>query len=252
MSFNQLARNQTYKRSTRALVATIGHAAYSGVAVGGNYGQQGSSRALNQFKETIMRTETLKIFKFDELNDTAKTKVIEWYRHNDFFHGEYIIEDAKEIGKTIGINIENIWYSGFASQGDGSCFDGSYEYKKQSLKALCKHVGIETDHNKEVYRIARELITLQKPFFYQLNATIKHTGHYYHSGCTDINVSLHSYDDERDIEHASECIRELMRDFMNWVYTNLERGYDHVNSDENITENIQANKYEFTNDGCIH
>ena len=44
------------------------------------------------------------------------------------FDSQYVIEDMTECAKELGITVDNIYYSGFSSQGDGACFVGHYEY----------------------------------------------------------------------------------------------------------------------------
>ena len=47
-------------------------------------------------------------------------------------------------------------------------------------------------------------------------------------------------------------ILELCAEFAQWVYRNLENEYDHLTSDEAITEFLIANEYEFTGNGKIY
>ena len=59
---------------------------------------------------------------FDELSDEAKERAREWYRQgncDDSFWSECTIDDAKEIGKYMGMNVDKVYFSGFWSQGDG-------------------------------------------------------------------------------------------------------------------------------------
>jgi hypothetical protein len=86
-----------------------------------------------------MRTIQTTVYRFSELSEEAKEKSIETNRDincGDSFWSECVIEDAKEQAKTIGIDIDHIYYSGFSSQGDGACFDGRYLYKAGAVKAM--------------------------------------------------------------------------------------------------------------------
>ena len=71
-----------------------------------------------------MRTETLEIFKYEELNDCAKEKARNWYRdgNDDNFWSECVIDDAKEVAALMGWEIDKVYYSGFWSQGDGASY----------------------------------------------------------------------------------------------------------------------------------
>ena len=201
-----------------------------------------------------MRVVETKVYTFDELSDKAKEKAREWYRENDdfSFYAECIIDDAKTIGALMGIDIDKIYFSGFYSQGDGACFEGSYSYKKGSLKAVKSYAPLDI----ELHKIAGALAKLQKQHFYRLSASVKHRGHYYHEQCTEIDVlrnceymfsTSDSYVRGSDSDGAALVI--LLRDFMQWIYRQLEKEYEYLNSNEVVDENIIANEYEFTEEG---
>ena len=134
-----------------------------------------------------MKTVTIQMYQFNDLSDTAKEKVLENFRDiNVGFDGwsDDATEDAEEIGRILGIDIENIYFSGFSSQGDGACFEGRYSYRKGSGKELIGYAP----KDKELHRIARDIFNLQRRNFYRLEAKVKHSGHYYHKRCTEIDV----------------------------------------------------------------
>ena len=196
-----------------------------------------------------MRTVTTvtKVYKFSELSDDAKETAINAYRENnlDYEWWEYIYDDTKEIAALMGIEIDNIYFSGFWSQGDGACFEGHYSYKKGSVAAVKSHAP----KDEELHRIVEELVAIQRPNFYQLTANVKQRGHYMHANCTDIDVNQYSHEWGGVSDSAEEDIKEALRDFMNWVYRRLEAEQDYLQSDETITESIEANNYEFTGYG---
>ena len=189
------------------------------------------------------------VYKFDELPEESKQFAIEKFRENnlDYEWYEFTYEDARECGKQIGIDIDKIYFSGFWSQGDGACFEGSYSYAKRGLQAIKYHAPKET----ELHRIALELQKIQRKNFYRLEASVKHSGHYYHEMCTDITVDENYYGNYIGGE-AEEIVIELLRDFMCWIYKSLENEYDYLQSDEQIIETIECNEYNFTLDGEIH
>ena len=66
--------------------------------------------------------------------------------------------------------------------------------------------------------------------------------------------------DERETEEgdvpvwdstAEHNFEEAARDCMRWIYHRLEKEYDWQNADEQVAENIEANEYEFTEEGEI-
>lgn len=208
-----------------------------------------------------MRTKSVNIYKFDELSSAAKEKARQWWRDGAFQDKWYeaVYEDAERVAEILGITFDQrpyqtvggktryevaIFFSGFSCQGDGACFEGRYSYAKGSAKSIRAYCNDE-----RLISIADNLQELQKRHRYKLWAKVKHSGHYQHSRCTDIEVGL---DDDRELESSAECgVAELLRDFMNWIYDQLEEEYWHQSSDEYVDESILANDYEFTEDGEI-
>lgn len=183
------------------------------------------------------------LYTFDELSDDAKEKAREWARDGyefDDFDSESVIDDAKEIGKLMGIVIDHVYYSGFSSQGDGAQFTGFYSYAKDSVKQVNEYAPQDT----ELHRIVKVLFELQKPNFYRLEASVKHSGHYHHEFCTSIDVSPDDIPDS-----TSDELKEILRDFMHWIYRQLEKEYEYRMSDESIDDFIKANEYTFEEDG---
>jgi hypothetical protein len=82
-----------------------------------------------------------------------------------------------------------------------------------------------------------------------LEASVKHRGHYYHEFCTEISVDRY---DIYPTEDAEEWVTELLRDFMRWIYRQLESEYEFQTSEEQIKETILINEYEFNEDGTLH
>lgn len=200
-----------------------------------------------------MRTDTVetKVFAFNELSAKAKQAATEALSEINIGHEwwEEAFEDTKTIGKLMGVNIDNIYFSGFASKGDGACFDGDYEYMKGSVAAVKDHAS-----DVELHRIAAELAAVQRRCFYQVRASVKHCGQYSHRYCTNINVCFESHINGHNYySHNDEAdVIELLRDFMLWIYQQLEAEYNYCTSDEAIQETIKANEYEFTEAGALY
>lgn len=184
------------------------------------------------------------VFQYAELNDAAKEKAREWYRSGDNFQSDFVIDDAKEVGAIIGLDIDDVFFTGFSSQGDGACFTGSYRYAKNAPKRIREYAP----QDSELHRIADELQAVQKRYFYKLESKATHSGHYYHAYCMNVET-YHGDDQYRDIGDAENDVKELLRDFANWIYSQLEKEYDYQNSDEAVAENIIANEYAFTETG---
>lgn len=194
-----------------------------------------------------MKTIEVNTYSFSELSDDIKEAVINNFRDisTDYYDWyEDTIYDAKEIGKLIGIDIDKIYFSGFSSQGDGACFEGSYCYEKQSVKKIKEYAPLD----KELHEIAKNLADIQKKYFYSLSANVAQRGHYMHENCTYIIVNDDFNEREANTE-AADGIAEFLRDFMRWIYKQLEIEYEWLTSDDTIVETINANEYMFTSDG---
>lgn len=211
----------------------------------------------------MSRTIETTVYKFDELSESAKQNGREWFTRQAFSDSnglEHVYADADECAAILGIDIARrnsrnmgggintspeIMFSGFWSQGDGACFEGTYRYKKGAAKAIRQHAP----HDTELHRIADGLQKVQARNFYKLTASMAHSGHYVHSGCMSVSVE-HADDRWRTVSDEAD-LRELMRDFADWIYSQLQREYDYQTSDEVVDENIRANGYEFTEAGEV-
>ena len=194
-----------------------------------------------------MKTVETNVFTFDELTDRAKEKARAWYREGalDYEWYDCLFDDVKHVAGLMGIDIDNIYFSGFESQGDGAMFTGSYSYRKGGVKEVEEYAPLDS----EVISIARNLANIQKKYFYRLSASCEHRGHYYHENCMSVDV----YDDGRynATREAEDEITAELRDFARLIYQRLEAEYNYLNSDEVVEESIRANEYEFYEDGGI-
>lgn len=218
----------------------------------------------------MSRTITKTVYQFDELGDQAKEKARDWWREcveaSDY---DSVIEDAAHMAELLGIEIDArswrnsygfegseplIYWSGFSSQGDGASFEGRYEYRKGAVKAILAETGAgredASEGDRELLRIAHQLQELQRPAFYSLTARMGrgHNSNYYsHSNTMSVDVER---SDEREVTgDQEETLTQLMRDFADWIYSQLEQENDWIYSDENVDECIRINDYEFYEDG---
>lgn len=209
-----------------------------------------------------MRTIETTVFRFEELSDRAKERARDWWRNasaGDEFYAESVIEDAATVADLLGINLRQrpvrlmnggtryepaISYSGFSSQGDGACFECDYSYKPGSVAAILAYAPQDV----LLHAIARDLATVQKTAFYSLAAMSKHTGRYSHEYSMTVDV-----EDTRENRYPTaeqeEAVTEALRDFARWIYRQLEKEWEYVNSNEAVDETILANEYEFTEEG---
>lgn len=210
----------------------------------------------------MARTEEITLYSFNELEDSAKETARQQCRENiDHYYSESVYEDAEKVAAILGIEFDSkkiplmngtyrsapkIWFSGFYSQGDGACFEGSYSYAKGSTKRIREYAPNDND----LHSIADNLANVQRRNFYQLRATCEHSGRYYHSGCMSVAVE-HCEDQWRDIGDAEDEITDELRSFADWIYSQLEKEYEYLTSDEQVEDSIIANEYEFHENGTI-
>ena len=189
-----------------------------------------------------MRKITTYLYEFEELSDRAKERAIEEFRvHNleDWGWHEHIKDDAKAIGALMGIEIENIYFSGFGSQGDGACFTGTYAYQEDSVEKVKEYAP----EDRLLHEIAQELYDVQKKNWFQVTAEITHNNNrYYHSHSVEITALPST-----SLQHVAHPLRR----FMDWIYDQLKKEYENIQSDESIIETIKANDYEFNEDGVL-
>lgn len=198
--------------------------------------------------QTINETKTL--YNFDELSETAKRKALQEHAdHNDSYWSESTIEDAKEIAALMGWEIEKIYYSGFWSQGDGACFVGRMRYAKGCANAVKKYAPKDV----ELHRIAKAWQDLQRKNFYSLRANVRHRGAYYHEYCTvfDCEDTRENNGYLENVETEKEII-EIARDFMRWIYKQLENAYEYETSEDNFKELCESNGYTFLECGKMY
>lgn len=215
-----------------------------------------------------MRTIEVTLYKFDELSLSGKENARDWYRSTIEPDFDHVIDDFVELAEIIGIEFDctvvplmngktrrkpKIYFSGFNSQGDGACFEGTYRYEENASEKIRQHAPMDTN----LHKITDQLTEIQKKYKGELYAQVKHTGRYYHEHSTDIDIGCDYLDLDEDgnevtldiTDSDSDKVIDLLRDLMRWLYCRIDAENDYQHSDEVIEESIRANDYEFTEDG---
>ena len=68
-----------------------------------------------------------------------------------------------------------------------------------------------------------------------------------HSGCTNVSVNMADEYGQNIFSEVEDEITDLLREFMDWIYSRLEKEWDYMNSDKSVDESILANEYNFLN-----
>lgn len=202
-----------------------------------------------------MQQVTVNAYTFDELSDKAKDMARETFRHVNVGHEwwDFIFEDLDTVAALLGIEIDrrhgqpDIRFSGFASQGDGASFTGTWEAKEGAMDAVKAHAPTDTD----LHAIAAELRAVG--LAPNVRAVITRSSHHYVHENT-VTVDLEDMDETTDTdprytveqEHAAS---KALRGFMRWIYGQLSAAYYDLTDDPAVEETIIANEYLFTAEG---
>jgi hypothetical protein len=192
----------------------------------------------------------MNIEQFKKLPEQLQNKVLDQHRDwnvSDSHWTEPIIEQFKDRMTGYGLQIDNVWWSGFYSQGDGASCDGS----SHRLPQFVEHPDLPNFHKYA------DIFDLES-----CSANWRSSGFYSHSGtinfelrdgrCTtaDSNTFLER---AQEVMVASDTVRldELIKDLETWMraqcdqlFSDFEDEYEHQTSDEAILETLDCN-------GCL-
>lgn len=220
--------------------------------------------------------------KYSELEDSAKERARDKWRETQCTDEwwDYVYEDANTVAATLGIDIGEqcnrtvggkqiktpaIQFSGFWSQGDGASFAGVLHVARMNgcLDKLKEYVGNLTEEHV-LYRMA---VFAQNIY----NSVVVHwtanrlsdmpSDEWEAPECEPTMTvqilnnggnSFHTYIDDNEVPSAiSDDMNELVSDFADWIYDQLEKEHDHLTSDEAVEESIEANEPGFDEDGNL-
>lgn len=187
-------------------------------------------------------------------NSEQRELLLERHRYINVEHDHWwdcVYEDFKQDMREVGIHVNRIYFSGFWSQGNGACFEGTFD----NVRTYLDH------HHKDQYPMIRKLLEHGGHVY----AECKHSGNYYHQYCTTFSVEagdrfyhlvecptdFHEQivdqwdrllDDE--IDAFEQDITDQWRTYMQDIYRRLETEYDYLVSDEAVWETIEANELD--------
>jgi hypothetical protein len=192
--------------------------------------------------ETI---DEIQVFTFNELDDKAKEKALDKYRFiNVDYDGWCDLDWYENDLEFYGFLDSKVYWSGFASQGDGACF-------------ICKSFDVLDFLRKtklcNKFRFIYDNVRLNNMYF---GGNIYHSSMYYHERSTTLSIDYEWYgvDCKYDLcytkflefeEFLKQWIIEKARD----IYSSIEKGYDELTSDESVEETIESFGYRFYEDG---
>lgn len=200
---------------------------------------------------------TLTSFTYEELSADAKTVARDWYRNLESqWYGQHPddlnYDDWESIAAILGIEFKDhvyrnmggkqashpaIWWSLYPTR---ATWEGRYAYAKGCARAIRRYAP----QDKVLHSIADRLTTAQKRNAYKVRAEM--SGDCGHSECEVLHCDGTGY--ERPIIDVSEIERAL-EDFGTWIGKQIEADYEHRISDEAVADSIEANEYNFHENG---
>jgi hypothetical protein len=170
-----------------------------------------------------MRIKETKVYQFGELSEDAQDKAIDnLYNINvDFEWWDGIYMDAENIG----LKIEGFYID------RGSYCKGKFTQSAEAVaNAILQNYGADCDTTETAQQYIIELESLRDPY-------------------SDTNKDNKEFDPEDvDTEEIdAEFLQMLLEDYR----IMLSKEYDYLTTKEAIVETINANEYEFTEDGKI-
>ena len=175
----------------------------------------------------------------DDVRQHVLDKSRDW--NVDAGWAEFIIEQFKEHISGYGIEPKCVNWSGFWSQGDGACFDGH----TSDMVHLC-NTAEELKPFADVYQLD------------QISMSWISRGNYSHEHTLSFEMQDHRYVDENEddigklrdklVQIETKRLRPLEEAIIEWVkdqcrklYNDLEEEYEHLTSDEQVLESLEAN-----------
>lgn len=194
-------------------------------------------------------------YEFRRLSPEAKLKLLDSWRATqvEYEWWNYVYDDAKNMGALMGIEIENIQFSGFWCQGDGASFTGRYAHREGTVQEIVQACG---GQDKELIRIASELAVLQTTFTLQHGHSFechitRSAGNYVHEGTMYVG-DWGKEDLTGDWDKAHDLamkFQTLLRKFADWIYSSLEAEHEHLTSDETVIESLMDSGLRFDSSG---
>jgi len=208
-----------------------------------------------------MKTIKIPLYTFSELEKEAQRNAKKHHRdiNTNYRWWESDYEDFITICKTIGIYIDpkDIYFRGFYSQGDGSCFGSKIEvseFIKGISEKSWKSYASTFNPNVELCPIDSRIINLIAKGVIEVDMWTETSHRYYfvhyHSQNYLYQKSNRDYIRiEEELEKLDKWAKKTLERLNDCFYKSLENTYEYLISDKAVKETIIANEYLFTKDG---
>lgn len=203
-----------------------------------------------------MNTMLITTYAFAELDERAQQRALDWYREGQTEVWEPDLDDVATCLRYLGIELDSdnrgrpdIHYRISWSQGDGASFEGVWHAEAMDLAELHQYTGDTTLH-----RLGAQLLAVLLCHPRAECRIITGVG----VGIGWINIEcVYSGESDDDGDPAGldemvwEQLKTAFRGCADWVYRRLRDDLEYQTSDESCTEGIDANGYQFDEDGRV-
>lgn len=205
-----------------------------------------------------MKTRTITVYSFDELSDKAKQNAIEYFRNRNYEDGNFWANENRQsmekFAELFPIKVTDWSYGG---RGEGVSFRFTDDYNLEGMKGLRLAKYIWNNYKDNIY----------KPRYYSICNGIKNCvglnskGRYSKVQITEFGCPFTGFYMDNEIlapifdfmraPSPNTDFKDLLNDCFNaWVKA-CNDDVESQNSDENIIETIEANEYEFDENGNL-
>lgn len=208
-----------------------------------------------------MKSITLKLYSFNELDRVAKEKALTTYRdfnvNFDWWDDEF--EDFIELCKYLHIAVDkdSIKFSGFYAQGDGSGFSATVDIPQLAVAIATQawkdyapmqdfpFTAPATDHR--VMALVAKGILPSEP---QIICRSRQYGVITNLGIAEVIQNGKEHENLfEELDKLEEWLRGVAETLNRYLFATLEKQYDFLTSDTAVKESILNNEYLFTADG---
>ena len=182
-----------------------------------------------------MREMTTMVYSFNELSEAAQERALNAFRcinveYDWWTYGAY--DTIRTAGRLLGLDIDRIHFDTYLY----CIFNADYEYVRGAVKAI----QAEFPHATDLHDVARKLQDLQKRHFYSLSCAVT-------KGRTTNRYSCFRFGED----YECKDLGDIIDDFAHWARVLLRDEYKYLTSDDAVKEAIEANEYEFTEEGKL-
>lgn len=183
-----------------------------------------------------MRSQQISLFKFSELSQEAQEKVLDKFRdinvNYDFW--DYLEEDLRAELKAIGVEYNKVYFNFEANKSFNK-----YIYLNNPIitsQALFKNCLYNSDNEKIIEELKEQR---QDFYFYIITENSNRNG----------RNSVIIVNDENTEEAEAEAYTEKLNSILNKFLKAVDEAYNYGLSDEAVKDTIEANDYEFLENG---